>query len=417
MKAWLGMALMAWAASPAMSETLETPAEQRIALAEEAIARDPARFQAYNALALALARRARETADTSYYARAQEAVEQSLRLSADNLEAQRLQVWILLGQHEFPRALEEARTLNRRVPDDVLTYAMLVDAHVELGNYREAEEAAQWMLDLRPGNVPGLTRAAHLRELFGDIEGAIDLMGVAYQSTPAAEREDRAWILTQIGHLELSRGRLESADELLTRALEIFPAYHYALANLARLRAAQGRPLESVELLRQRYQAAPHPENLADLAGALARAGRANEAATLFAEFEEKALAESEGWDNANRELIFYYADRASKPAEALSLARREVERRRDVYTVDAYAWALSLNGKPSEARSEIESALAVGIQDAKLFYHAGAIASRQGDSESAARYLKKSLELNPFSEVAAEAREALARPKDALND
>ena len=31
------------------------------------------------------------------------------------------------------------------------------------------------MLDMRPGNVPGLTRAAYLRELFGDHERAVEL--------------------------------------------------------------------------------------------------------------------------------------------------------------------------------------------------------------------------------------------------
>jgi len=409
MPAWVSLAFIALTAS-ASGENVPTPAQRKIALAEEALSKGPARYQAYNSLALALTRRARETADPAYYAKAHDAVEKSLQLAPENLEAQRLRVWILLGQHEFARALEQATALNRRVPDDLLTYAMLIDAHVELGNYNDAEEAAQWMLDLRPGNVPGLTRAAYLREVFGDLEGAIDLMSQAYHATPAGEREDRAWILTQIAHLEISRGRLEAADALLARALDLFPDYHYALLNLARVRAAESRAAEAVELLRKRYRAAPHPENLSDLAEALARAGKSEEAAPLFAEFERKALAESEGWDNANRELVFYYADRAGKPAEALAVARREVARRRDVHTLDAYAWALSLNGEQAAARQEIESALAVGIKDARLFYHAGIIASRQGDAEPAALYLRKSLEQNPFSEWAGEAREARKR-------
>ena len=47
------------------------------------------------------------------------------------------------------------------------------------------------MLDLQPGNVPGLTRGAHQRELFGDIEGAIEFMIAAYQRTPPSEAEER----------------------------------------------------------------------------------------------------------------------------------------------------------------------------------------------------------------------------------
>jgi len=44
-----------------------------------------------------------------------------------------------------------------------------IGALIARGRYDDAERSAQWMLDLRPGNIPALTRAAYLRELFGDI--------------------------------------------------------------------------------------------------------------------------------------------------------------------------------------------------------------------------------------------------------
>ncbi len=66
----------------------------------------------------------------------------------------------------FAEALEQAAgELNKIFPDDVQVYGFLADAHVELGHYEEATDSVQWMLDLRPGNVPALTRAAYLREL------------------------------------------------------------------------------------------------------------------------------------------------------------------------------------------------------------------------------------------------------------
>ena len=39
--------------------------------------------------------------------------------------------------------------LNRKVPDDVMTYGMLVDAYVELGQYDKAEESAQSITSAR----------------------------------------------------------------------------------------------------------------------------------------------------------------------------------------------------------------------------------------------------------------------------
>ena len=107
--------------------------------------------------------------------------------------------------------------------------------------------------------------------------------------------------------------------------------------------------------------------------------------------------------------MVFYYADHARDPNEALRIAQKEFARRHDVYTLDAYAWALYVNGQYEEARRQIEAALQVGVRDAKLFYHAGAIAARQEDWVSARSNFQKSLDVNPVSEVSAAAREALA--------
>jgi predicted Zn-dependent protease len=291
--------------------------------------------------------------------------------------------------------LEAAKILNKRVPDDVLVYGFLVDANAELGNYPAAENAAQWMLNLRPGNLPGMTRAAYLRELFGDVDGAYELMDMAYQATVPTETEDRAWILSQMGHLRFVAGRTDDAENILKQALVLFPGYHYALGNLAKVRITQKRYDDAVVLLQQRYQAAPHAENLYDLAEALQLAGRDAEARKAFAEFETKSLAESVRKDNSSRELVFYYADHAHQPAKALDVARQEFAWRHDVYTLDAYAWALHVNGQDAEARKQMETALAVGIRDSRMLTHAGEISLKLGDRAAAQKYLEEAVSLH----------------------
>jgi tetratricopeptide (TPR) repeat protein len=379
----------------APAETKLSPAERSMTQAGNLIAKNPKDFEAYNALALALSRRARETSDVKFYARAEEALQKSFEVSPDNFDGQRIHVWLLLGKHEFAAALEAAKKLNLKMPDDVMLYGFLTDANVELGNYKHAETAAQWMLDLKPGNIPGLTRAAYLRELFGDIEGSLDLMNMAYQSTPPGEVEDGAWIVTQMAHLNLAIGKIDESEKLSQQALLIFPGYHYALGNLAKVRIQQRRYDEAVELLKQRYQAAPHAENLYDLAQALRLAGKTDDANKAFAEFEQKSLLETNRGDNSNHELIFYYADYDQQPTKALEVAQREIVRRHDVFTLDSYAWALYQNGQYAEARKQIATALAVGVRDAKIFRHAGEIALRCGDKAAAENYLRESAELN----------------------
>lgn len=371
------------------------PASESIATASQAIHDRPTEYTGYNLLATALVRRARETSDVSLYAQAENAVKKSLELAPGNFETGKIQVSILLGEHEFPSALEAAMRLNKRVPDDATVYGLLTDANVELGNYSEAENAAQWMLNLRPGNRPGLIRAAHLREIFGDAEGAYEAAELAFQSTTPSEVEERANLLTQMGHFRFVAGNIDVAEKIFQQALAALPMYPAALGSLAQLRIAQKRYADAVELLQQRYQSVSHAGNLYALAEALQLAGRDTEAGKAFADFEAKALAESSCKDNSNRELVFYYADHAHQPGKALEVAKREYAWRHDVYTLDAYAWALHVNGRDAEARIQIESALAVGIRDPKLFRHAGEIALKTGDIPAAQGYLKQSAELN----------------------
>jgi tetratricopeptide (TPR) repeat protein len=391
----LSLSAVALAQAPVATTAALSPAEKGIAAAQKEIASKPTHYAGYNHLAIALSRRARETSDVVYYTRAEDALKTSIELAPSDFESQKIHVWLLLGRHEFPAALESAKILNKRVPDDILVYGFLVDANAELGNYDAAENAAQWMLNLRPGNLPGMTRAAYLRELFGDIDGAYQLMDMAYQSTVPTETEDRAWILSQMGHLRFIDGKTDDAENILQQALVIFPKYHYALGNLAKVRIAQKRYDDAVALLQQRYDAAPHAENLYDLAEALQLAGRVSDAKKAFAEFETRSLAESMRKDNSSRELVFYYADNANEPAKALAIAEQEHAWRHDVYTLDAYAWALHVNGRDTEARKQLDAALAVGIRDSKLFAHAGEIALKLGDRTAAERYLRQSVSLH----------------------
>lgn len=388
------MATSAQSTAPTAEAKL-SPAERSMAQATRLIEKNPKNFEAYNALALALSRRARETSDVKFYSLAEDTLKKSFEISPDNFDGARIRVWLLLGKHEFATAREEALKLSKKMPDDVMVHGFLTDANIELGDYKDAEASAQLMLDLRPGNLPGLTRAAYLRELFGDVEGSLDLMNMALQSIAPSEAEDAAWIITQMAHLELSRGNIAQAEKHLQHALTLFPAYHYALGNLAKVRIQQKRYDEAIQLLEQRYQSAPHAENLYDLAEALQLAGRIADAKATFAEFEQKSLLETNRGDNSNRELISYYADHAHEPLKALEVARREFARRHDVYTLDSYAWALHVNGEDQAARKQIEAALAVGIQDAKLMRHAGEIELKAGDRAAAQKYLQQSADLN----------------------
>src|SRR5271166_1480465 len=387
-----------------------TPAQQQIAWSQSAIQAHPDKAQPYNDLAVAYIRRARETGDSNYLNQAEAALNESARRAPGNFEGEKAHAMILLGRSQFVEALQFSRALNQKTPDDTLTYGFIADAATALGDYAEAERATQWMLDLRQGNVPGLLRAARLRVVYGDTGGALDFYSQAYQEIPPTQTEDQAWTLTQMADIQLSTGHVDEAESLLRSALQKFPGYYLALQASARVETARHHYAQALDLLRQRDEASVSLSSRYALALTLERSGDSTDAVGAYKDFELKALRATKEPANANRELVLYYLGRGNKPAEALRISEQEVGKRHDVFTLDAYAWALCANGRYGEAKKQIDSVIALGIRDAAIFYHAGAIAEKLNDHADAVRYLNQSLELNPESEAAEEAHDALTK-------
>jgi tetratricopeptide (TPR) repeat protein len=375
-----------------------TLVEHKIDAAQRAIDAAPGRYEPYVDLATALVRRVRETANPAFYVEANRALDRAAELAPDNADVERVRITILLGQRRFAEALERASALNRSMPDEIAGYALLVDANLALGRYDAAENAAQWMLDLRSQNNASLIHGAKVREVLGDHDGASELFEKAYQRAPVDDAEERAWLLVQLARVRLLSGRADVAAALAADALRLFPDYPFGLAGLAEARTAQGRNEDAIALWRKLCSRSPRAEHFYRLALALRDNGRTAEARSVFASFERRARAHIADADNANRELVFYYAADPRRAAEALAIARREASMREDVYTLDALAWALHANRRDADARGAIERALAVGVRDATLFYHAAAIADRQQDRRAARGFVRDAVRLAPWS-------------------
>ncbi len=304
------------------------------------------------------------TGNATFFEEARGASLEALRLAPGNLQAQRLRIQALLGLEEYREALSHARELNRKVPDDIEGYGLVADAGMAMGDYGQAEEAVQWMLDLRPQHFAALMRGARLRQLFGDLDGAVQFLNDAWPSIDPQRSDARAQTLTHLAELLHQKGSSGEAEKLLRRALELFPDFHPALCSLATLSLAQDRDDEAIELLRKRSRNDPSASARYDLCTALAATEQEEEAVRCFQEFEQAAAAEIEQAANANVELVFYYTDHRRAPEKALLIARREIQRRQDVRTRHALAWALHANGRDAEAWKEMESLLALGLRD-----------------------------------------------------
>lgn len=370
--------LFAWQPSP----TPLSYADQRIALARQVVAADPKAFQGYNDLASALCRKARDMSDLRLYQEAEKAVNRSLQISPGNYDAMKLRVAVLLGEHDFQSALKLAQDLNKKVPDDIANWSSLVDANIALGNYSEAERDAQWILDIRRANALGFEKAANLRELFGDNEGAIEFYGEALTRTAQSDFDQRAWLETQKARLLLASGNSKSASDTLAEALRIFPDSIFATHVMAGIQMAQSNQVEAVRSFEKCYRAVPSSANLYQWAHALDVAGQKQQAAEQFAAFEKQARAEISQTYNANLELVEFYTSYKQDPPEALRIALLESAQRQDCATLAALAWAQYQNGKFADAKISMDKALAVGIQEPTYIQRSGLISAKAGGTK-----------------------------------
>ena len=383
------------ATRPATGPAL-TPAEALIRGANQAAAAHPESAGPVNVLAFAYARRARETGDAAWYAKVDEAVKRSEKLAPGNADAAKVRALVLIARDRPAEALQLIAPVLKKAPDDLMARGLASDAHLALGDYDAAETEAQYILDTRPNNPVGLICGANLRVMYGDIDGAIELLGDAIARTPPNDQEERARLLAKAARLHLMAGRINVAAAAAAAAQGEFPDYYDAMDAGADVLAAEGKPADALALRRRVEQMVPRPVYQHALALSLERAGKAKEAADAFAAFARQARAAEGGPLEANRLLVLDDVDRAGDPAAAMLLTEKMLASRHDVFTLDAAAWATNAAGKPAEARQLIDRALAVGVRDATLFTHAAAIAADQGDRAAARQFLRQAEDLTP---------------------
>jgi tetratricopeptide (TPR) repeat protein len=333
---------------------------------------------AFQRLGWAYIAKARRTFDPGYYKLAEKSVDVVDRDFGASPESRLLRGHVLHNLHRFREAESAARqnVAERGLPVD---FALLSDALIEQGKLEQGIAALQRMVDLRPG-CEAMTRVAHVRWLKGDVRGAIAALESALSTTHRRDGETRAWILVRLSALYLQQGDANSALALAGWAGESISHYPPALFARGRALVALDRLVESIEPLQAAERLLPTPEYQWWLADALRSAGRMEEAAAV----ETRLTAR--GSDSDPRTLALFLATRRTQTAGALRMAKAELNQRQDVFTHDAFAWALFAANELLPARAAMSAALAAGTRDARLLLHAGEIALAMGETDEAER-------------------------------
>jgi tetratricopeptide (TPR) repeat protein len=366
--------------------------------------KDPA---AYSALGAAFFQRARETGDVDDFQQAEQALNRSLDLNSADFSAATAystMAEVCMGEHRFSDAVTYAQKALSLGSGDLSPFAVVGDANADMGEYERAAIAYS-RLDVSgdsaadPHNVYVRdSRTSYLKFVSGDTRGAIRLMqsAVAAGTEARLPAENLAWLYYELGEYESQAGDIAAANSAYLTALTIHPGDYRAMAGLGKLRGNQGRYAEAIKLYQSAVAVVPMPMYVSELGDMYTKSGNSAEAKKQYQLVEYIGLLGHINQVLHNRDLALFYADHNIKLDEALTLAHKEFEVRHDIYTWDALAWALYKNGKYQEASDAMDHALRPGARDALLFFHAGMISSRLGQSSQAKERLQTALSINP---------------------
>jgi tetratricopeptide (TPR) repeat protein len=375
-------------------------------------------------LGAAYLQKGRETGDAADYELAKASLGRSLDLLSNDPSAAFAMAQMAIAcmaEHRFEDAYNWSQKALAVGSGDPSPWAIAGDALADMGDYQNAADAYSGLKgaygsedERRAISYQRESRLSFLRFIAGDTQGAIQLMLSAVQTANETHMPDEniAWSDYQLGEEYFQTGEITRAEEAFLAALRQYPGYYRALAGLAKVRSAQGNYHGAAELYKKAIAAVPYPEYAAALGDVYQALGEPDKAQKEYELVEFIGHLSEINQQIHNRDLALFYADHGMKLEQAVTLARKELEVRQDVYTWDVLAWALFKHGETKEAATAITHALSQGTKDAQLFFHAGMIYAGLGDSAKARDFLQRAFLINPhFHPLYAEtARQTLVK-------
>jgi tetratricopeptide (TPR) repeat protein len=368
-------------------------------------------------LAQAYMQEARVTGDHPYYdAAAVQLLDEVLKDEPENFEALACKAALCLTQHHFSQGLALAEQAQKLNPSSGYVYGLLTDAHVELGHYAEAVKMADKMNEVRP-NLAAYARVSYLREIHGDLPGAIEAMDMAVKAGYAG-LEQTEWTRVALGNLYEISGDLPRAEGTYQMSLAARPSYAYALAGLGRVAAARQDYATAIKHYRQAramvkdYAFTDELADLYRLNNQPAEADKmAKESIAMLASAAEEADDNEQMGHYADRELAYAYL-KTKELDKALEHAKIEYERRPDNIDVnETLAWVHYKRGEYAEAHKYMQVARRTNSQHPVLLGRAGLILAKNGKAAEGQALIEKSLKTAPYlnPELAAESKSLLA--------
>ncbi|MEO5646422.1 MAG: tetratricopeptide repeat protein [Candidatus Paceibacterota bacterium] len=384
------------AATP-LTQSIDPKLDDSITKLVEAIKTSPSFAQNYFDLSNAYLQKARETGDSSYYDKIDMLMNTVASIDPENADVPATRASVAIGRHHFKEGKVFAEQAIAKNNHREIYYGLLGDAEIELGQYDEAVAAFQKMVDIHPG-FTAYSRIAYIRELYGDIKGAKEMLNLAI-SSGSNFKENIAWAYVELGKLAM-RDNLEDAKADFNQALVVLPTYTQAMEGLGKVAFAQGDTQGAIAHLGDAINGLALTQYSTDLADVYTATGNTQKAAEEIAVSQASFdLFANSGVDTDLEESLFL-ADHDTNISTAIVMAQRAYADRPNIYAVDYLSWALYKNGQYEEAGKYATQAFRLGEFDPLILFHQGMIAVKNNNTAVAKRYLAKAYALSPHFSI-----------------
>ena len=233
---------------------------------------------------------------------------------------------VQLSLHDFAAAKETAQKAMTLNPYNAVVVGCMVDANVELGNYEEAVQMCDKMIGIRP-DLRSYSRVSYLREIHGDLNGAIDAMQLAIGAGyPGYESTE--WARLQLGHLLEKAGRKKEAAVQYQTALEYRPNYPFAMAALAELEVGKGNYNQALKQFKAATEIMPEIGFYISMAKIYQKTGDQSELDKILPQIEQMFAEDMAAGHNMNLEAARFYLELKDDAQKAKQLMEHELQMR-----------------------------------------------------------------------------------------
>jgi hypothetical protein len=304
-----------------------------------------------------------------------------------------------ISQHRFQESLELLKKAEINGEKLRLTQGMLFDVHLELGNYKEAEE---YLTEIKQINDFGyLIRASKWNDVQGNLDTAISFLERALEIVKSGKDKDLLdWSYSNLADYYGHNNEIQKSYNYYLKSLEINPANAYSKKGIAWIvYSYEKNPEEAfriIEAIQKNHQSPDYYLLKSEMAEYMNDTENKNKNIQLYL----SSVQNPKYGDMYNHYNAKLYLEELEKKEEALAIIQKEIKNRPTPESYDLLAWVSYQKGEVEDALIIVEKYVKGKTYEPEAMYHLAEIYKANGYITKAKKLkeelMESSYELGP---------------------